>query len=142
MSSTFIISASGFAVCLVLLFYFIAKYRRAGGKEIPDGGGLDIITEDIAAGAAHAVQDAVKIFGKNPSPAAKEIADIKEKLRDLYYSLEEIKLLEEKRNTAAANAIAKVEQRVSTFENEYVNKLQPTLYSLISELENIQNKAK
>jgi hypothetical protein len=137
MSSTFIISSSGFAACLVLLFYFIAKYRRAGAKESPDGG-LDI-TEDIAAGAA---QDSVKIFGKNPSPAAKEIADIKDKLRDLHYRLEEIKLLEEKRNASAANAIAKVEQRVATFENEYVNKLQPTLYSLISELENIQNKTK
>ncbi|MDR1123614.1 MAG: hypothetical protein LBL61_03240 [Elusimicrobiota bacterium] len=140
MSSTFIISSSGFAACLVLLFYFIAKYRRAGGEESPAGGLY--ITEDIAAGAAHAAQDAVKIFGKNPSPAAKEIADIKEKLRDLHYRLEEIKLLEEKRNAAAAAAVARVEQRVTTFENEYVNKLQPTLYSLISELENIQNKAK
>ena len=140
MSSTFIISSSGFAVCLVLLFYFTAKYRRACAKDSPDGG-LDI-TEDIAAGAAQVAQDAVKIFGKNPSPAAKEIADIKDKLRDLHYKVEEIKLLEEKRNAAAANAIAKVEQRVATFENEYVNKLQPTLYSLISELENIQNKTK
>jgi hypothetical protein len=140
MSSTFIISSSGFAACLVLLFYFIAKYRRSGGKE-PAAAGLDM-PEDIVAGAAQVAQDAVKIFGKNPSPAAKEIADIKDKLRDLHYRLEEMKLLEEKRASAAVASLARVEQRVATFENEYVNKLQPTLYSLISELENIQNKAK
>jgi len=133
MSNAFILSSVGFVAALILLFYFIAKYRAA---EVVDEDGDLALPQDITGGAA---QDAVRFFGKSMGPGAKEVADIKEKLKDLHYRLEEIKLLEEKRNTAAAAAIARVEQRVTTFENEYVNKLQPTLYSLINELENIQN---
>ena len=140
MSSTFIISSVGFFTALILLFYFIAKYRAA---EVVDTDEELAMPQDMTAQSVRAAHDAVRMFGKSAGPGAKELADLREKLKDLHYRLEEMKLLEEKRNTAAAAAIARVEQRVATFENEYVNKLQPTLYSLINELENIQNnKAK
>ena len=37
-----------------------------------------------------------------------------------------------------AKQMARMEQRMSTFEQEYVNKLQPTLLSLIEDLENMK----
>lgn len=140
MPTVFITSSVGFAVCLILLFYFIAKYREAEAKD--NGEDLDIMDE-VSSVASTAAQDAKRIFGKGGTGAsAKEVADIKDKLKELHYRIEELRLLEEKRNSENAALISKVEQRVSAFENEYVNKLQPTLYSLINELENIQTKAK
>jgi len=140
MPTVFITSSVGFAVCLILLFYFIAKYREAEAKD--NGEDLDIMDE-VSSVASTAAQDAKRIFGKGGTgTSAKEIADIKDKLKELHYRIEELRLLEEKRNSENAALVSKVEQRVSAFENEYVNKLQPTLYSLINELENIQTKAK
>lgn len=140
MSTVFITSSAGFAVCIILLFYFVAKYREAESKD--NGEELDILDE-VSSAASSAAQDARRIFGKGGAGfSAREIADIKDKLKELHYRMEELRLLEEKRNSETVTLIAKVEQRVSTFENEYVNKLQPTLYSLITELENIQNKTK
>ncbi len=140
MSTVFITSSAGFAVCLILLFFFVAKYREAESKE--NGEELDILDE-VSSAASSAAHDAKRIFGKGGAGvSAREIADIKDKLKELHYKIEELRLLEEKRNSETASLITKVEQRVSTFENEYVNKLQPTLYSLINELENIQTKTK
>jgi F0F1-type ATP synthase membrane subunit b/b' len=138
MSTTFIISLAAFVVCLILLFYFIAKYREA---EVTDNDEeLDLSDEEMQ--IPYAAQDGLRFFGKGSGVSAKEIADIKDKLKDLHYRVEEIKLLEEKRNGELTKLVARVEQRVTTFENEYVNKLQPTLHSLINELENIQTKTK
>lgn len=140
MPTVFITSSVGFIVCLILLFYFVAKYREAESKD--NGEDLDIMDE-VSSAASSAAQDAKRIFGKGGAGvSARDIADIKDKLKEMHYRIEELRLLEEKRNSESAALIAKVEQRVSTFENEYVNKLQPTLYSLINELENIQTKAK
>jgi len=141
MQTPFIIYSVSFVVVLILLFYFIAKYREAevkdNGEELdfPDG-------EESAASAAPAQQDTKRIFGLGSGASAREVADLKEKFKELHYRIEEIKLLEEKRANELSKLISAVEQRVSTFENEYVQKLQPTLYSLINELENIQNKTK
>jgi len=137
MPTVLIASSAGFAVCLILLFYFIFKYREADTVK-DDGEDLDILDE-VSSVASSAAQDAKRIFGKSGSGAsARDIAEIKDKLKELHYRIEELRLLEEKRNSENAASISKIEQRVSTFENEYVNKLQPTLYSLISELETIQ----
>jgi ElaB/YqjD/DUF883 family membrane-anchored ribosome-binding protein len=139
MSTTFLISSIGFLLTCILLAYLAAKYRAASLRE--ENGDLDI-TEEISSDINRAAHDAARLFGRGGSVCAREIAEIKDKLKDLLYYIEEIKLLEEKRNTETSKTIARIEQRVSTFENEYVNKLQPTLYSLINELENIQTKTK
>lgn len=131
---TIIISLAGFLLCLVLLFYFVAKYRACGPKEQDND--LDIL-EEAPSAATTAALDARRLFAKGGAVNAREAAEIKEKLKELHYRIEEIKLIEEKRNLEFSKALAKIEQRINTFENEYVNKLQPTLYSLINELENI-----
>lgn len=136
MPTILIISLFGFFVCLVLLFYFIAKYRSYGPKEQEID--LDLLDE-VSSAATVAAQDARRIFGKGGAVSAREAAEIKEKLKELHYKIEEIKLVEEKRNLALSKAISKIEQRINTFEDEYVNKLQPTLFNLIKELENMEH---
>ncbi|MDR0953459.1 MAG: hypothetical protein LBM71_04680 [Elusimicrobiota bacterium] len=140
MPTTLIIFSVFFAACFILLFFFIAKYRAAEAADNGEGEAINLLDE-VSAAANYAAQDAKRIFGKN-AVGAKEIVDIKDKLKELHYRIEEIKLLEEKRSGELEKLVSSLEQRVSTFENEYVNKLQPTLFSLISELENIQNKSK
>lgn len=131
---TIIISLTGFILCLVLLFYFVAKYKACGPKEQEND--LDLL-DDVSSAATAAALDARRLFAKGGALNAREAAEIKEKLKELHYRIEEIKLIEEKRNLEFSKAVAKIEQRINTFENEYVNKLQPTLYSLIKELESI-----
>ena len=131
---TIIISLTGFILCLVLLFYFVAKYKACGPKEQEND--LDLLDE-VSSAATTAALDARRLFAKGGALNAREAAEIKEKLKELHYRIEEIKLIEEKRNLEFSKAVAKIEQRINTFENEYVNKLQPTLYSLIKELESI-----
>lgn len=136
MPTILIISLAGFLLCLVLLFYFISKYRACGPKE--EDNDLDLL-DGVSSAATVAAQDARRLFGKSGSVSAREAAEIKERIKELHYRIEEIKLVEEKRNLELSKAIAKIEQRINTFENEYVNKLQPTLYSLINELEHIHS---
>ncbi len=128
-----------FAVCLVLLFFFIAKYRKAGAQDEEDNFNL---LEEVSAAAGEAAPYAKRLLAKNTGVGAREIFDLKEKVKELSYHLEELKLLEEKRNGELSKSITKLEQRIITFENEYVNKLQPALSGLISELENIQQAKK
>jgi gas vesicle protein len=141
MQAHFIASSVGFIIALCLLFYFIAKYRAAEVKDEDE----DLYSEPAAStDVSAAAQEVSRLFGRASSAGvgAKEVSDLKDKIKDLHYRVEELRLAEEKRSSELSKLVAQVEQRVSTFENEYVNKLQPTLYSLISELENIQNKAK
>lgn len=138
MSTMLFISSGGFFVCLILLVYFITKYRQSHDQEF----GEDMaILDEVSAAASTAAMDAKRLFTKNTNLPASEVLDMKDKLKELHYKIEELKLAEEKRTNDLAKVIAKVEERISTFENEYVNKLQPTLFSLISELENIQKGA-
>ena len=67
-----------------------------------------------------------------------EVADLKEKAKSLHYRLEELKMAHDKSNAEISKQLVRMEQRLSTFEQEYVNKLQPTLISLIEELENMK----
>ena len=57
---------------------------------------------------------------------------------DFDSSVEEMKIRCEKANDELVQQLARLEERVATFEQEYVNKLQPTLMSLIEELENMK----
>ena len=132
MPTTLIISSAGFAVCFLLLFYFVAKYRQAlSGSSFED---FDIIDE-VSSAASAAASDAKRIFSTSATPEVRDLLSLQEKVKDLHYKLEEIKLLQEKQLTDTKNTIASLEQRLTSFENEYINNLQPTLQGLIKELE-------
>ena len=51
--------------------------------------------------------------------------------------LEENRREQEKSNKQFLKNIADIEKRVSSFEEEYINKLQPAIASLVSELETL-----
>lgn len=126
----------GFVVCFVLLFYFTAKYRAALARETD----LDYPVEDLTVMtvAKPAFASRASILSSLQNTSALEVADLKEKVKELHYRLEEQKLAQDKNNAEMGKLVARMEQRLSTFEQEYITKLQPTLLSLIEELENIK----
>ncbi len=126
----------GFVVCFVLLFYFTAKYRAALVRETD----LDCPVEDLTVMtvAKPAFASRASILSSLQNTSALEVADLKEKVKELHYRLEEQKLAQDKNNAEMGKLVARMEQRISTFEQEYITKLQPTLLSLIEELENIK----
>ena len=125
-----------FLFCLGLLFFFIAKYKEVS---VEQDDSLDK-EEDKAPKSAPDTTDISRIFSKVDGLPAREITDLKEKVKEFHYTLEETRLLEEKHYFALQQSVKVLEERLTTFENEYVNKLQPTLTTLISELEQMQNK--
>lgn len=126
----------GFVVCFVLLFYFTAKYRAALVRETD----LDYPVEDLTVMtvAKPAFASRASILSSLQNTSALEVADLKEKVKELHYRLEELKLAQDKNNADLNKLVARMEQRLSTFEQEYVTKLQPTLLSLIEELESMK----
>ena len=137
MPTTLIISSAGFAVCFLLLFYFVAKYRQALPKSSFED--FDILDE-VSSAATTAAKDAKRIFSTSATPEVRDIFSLQEKMKELHYKLEEIKLLQEKQLNDTKNTIANLEQRLTSFENEYINNLQPTLQGLIKELEIIHKE--
>lgn len=140
MDITLILSIIGFAAAFIMLFYFAAKYREAVAAE-------GCMTPEPAGGAPHKSGATLGGITRSAVTAlsgdrAVEMADIKESLRSLHYRIEEFKAVTEEREEAASARIAQIEQRLHTFEQEYMNTLQPTLKSLIEELEYLrpQNK--
>ena len=71
-------------------------------------------------------------------PAALEVADLKEQVKVLHYRLEELKAATQKRESDVSAQLARLEARLGTFEQEFSNKLQPTLLRVIEELEHIK----
>ncbi|ACC98445.1 hypothetical protein Emin_0890 [Elusimicrobium minutum Pei191] len=140
MSITFILAAVGFTITFALLFYFTAKYRESAADE-----GV-FITEPPAAQTENDVKTPSSIaatikrasMGGPYGELSLEIDDLKEKIRDIHYHNEELRLLSENRTTELLKAISKLETRLNAFEEEYVNKLQPTLMSLIEDLEKMK----
>ena len=138
MSISFILSALGFAVTFVLLFYLAAKYREAAAE----GEGVFEAASSAPQAAApetekpQSVAAAVKraSLGGPYAAMSVEIEDLKEKIKEAHYRSEELRLLSENRATEILKAVAKLETRLNAFENEYVQKLQPTLMSLIEDL--------
>lgn len=138
MPTTLILSSVGFVICLLLLVYFIAKYRQALPSASFDE--FDIIDE-VSSAASTAAKDAKRIFSTSAAtPEVRDILSLQEKIKDMYYQIEEIRLLQEKQINDTKTAIANLEKRVSSFENEYINNLQPTLQGLIKELELIDKE--
>jgi len=126
----------GFVVCFVLLFYFTAKYRAALVNEAD----MDYPAEDVSVMtvAKPAFASRASILSSLQNTSAMEVADLKEKVKELHYRLEEQKLAQDKNIAELTKMVARMEQRLSTFEQEYVNKLQPTLLSLIEDLEHMK----
>lgn len=126
----------GFVVCFVLLFYFTAKYRAA----LVQDADLDYPAEDVTVLTVGkpAFASRASILSSLQNTSALEVADLRDKVKELHYRLEEQKLAQDK-NTADLNkSVLRLEQRLATFEQEYVNKLQPTLLSLIEDLEHMK----
>lgn len=128
----------GFVVCFILLFVFIAKYHAALEAE------PDELEEEVQA-STQETAPAAPVFAPRAAllqsaqvPAALEVADLKEQVKDLHYRLEELKASTQKHEADRAAQLARLEARLATFEQEYVNKLQPTLLRVIEELEHIK----
>jgi len=153
-----------FLICLAALFFFIAKYKESdlpeeefvwqdaeeklasaasAGQEAEDSSQqnssnlLDEMKEE-----ATAVQQVQRLFAKADALPAREIFDLKDKVKDFNYNLEENRLLEEKHYNELKTLAQNLEKRLTAFENEYLNNLHPTLTTLIKELETLQNKDK
>ena len=136
MGNVIIMQSVGFVTCFILLFYFIAKYRAALLVDTDEEYGLDDLTVmTIAKPVPVAREAAIEMAQRMP---ALEVADLKEQLKELHYHLEEYKLAQQKNNAEWQKQMARMEQRLSIFEKEYVTKLQPTLLSLIKELESMK----
>jgi len=128
---------AGFVVCFILLFVFIAKYHAALEAEQDleeDVEGL----EKASVAQAPVFQPRAALLQTAQAPAALEVADLKEQVKTLHYHVEELKASTQKHEAELANQLARLESRISTFEQEYVNKLQPTLLRVIEELEHIK----
>ncbi len=159
-----VIYSLSFLFCLGLLFYFIAKYKENDLPEeefswieefdraekepildnVPDNKDSNQTpVQDFFDGVkkeANAVQQVQKLFLKTDSLPAREIFDLKDKVRDFSYNLEENRLLEEKHYNELKSLAENLEKRLTSFENEYINNLYPILNNLIKELESFQNK--
>ncbi len=154
----------GFLFCLGLLFYFIAKYKENDSQENEFSWEEDLEyvkkepvvnelsennnsdqnpVQDFFEGIkeeANAVQQVQKLFLKTDSLPAREIFDLKDKVKDFTYNLEENRLLEEKHYNELKALAENLEKRLTSFENEYINNLYPILTNLVKELESFQNK--
>ncbi len=131
-----LLETGGFLACFVLLFYFMAKYRAAleqDAQEEYPGADYTVMTVAKPTFASRA-----SVLGSLRGNAPLEVMDLKETVKDLHYQLEENKLTQDKNNADLQKQLARLEQRLTTFEQEYVNKLQPTLLSLIEELEGMK----
>lgn len=137
METTSIILIAGFVVCFILLFVFIAKYHGALEDEadLNEVAGLDQVT--VGEGGPVFQPRAALLQGAQ-APAALEVTDLKEQVKTLYYQLEEFKATTQKHESDMAKQLARLETRIATFEQEYVNKLQPTLLRVIDELEHLK----
>ncbi|MGB2579055.1 hypothetical protein AAIR98_000974 [Elusimicrobium simillimum] len=141
MSIHFILAASGFTITFILLFYFTAKYREAAADEgtFVTEDSPQVITGDEKTPASIAATIKRASMGGPYSSMSLEIEDLKEKLKDMHYRNEELRLLSDNRSTELLKAVARLESRLNTFEEEYIKKLQPTLVSLIEDLEKMKN---
>ena len=150
---------AGFLLCLSALIFFIAKYKEGDSQEefvwqnseekntssvqadkIVENSSQNLLDEMKE--EANAVQQVQRLFAKADALPAREIFDLKDKVKDFSYNLEENRLLEEKHYNELKTLVQNLEKRLASFENEYLNNLHPTLTTLIKELETLQNKDK
>ena len=137
METTVILQAIGFVICFILLFVFTSKYRAALARETDFDAPVEDLTV-VTVAQQPAYKPRASILQSLQGGSSLDLADLKEKVKALHYHLEELKLTQDKSNGDLAKQLSRMEQRISTFEQEYVTKLQPTLLSLIEELENMK----
>ena len=137
MENTLILWSAGFVVSFVLLFWFTAKYRAALANETDFDSPVEDLTM-MTVSKPSAFSPRASILSSLQNTSALEMADLKEKVKDLHYRLEEMNTADEKNMAEMAKQMARLEQRLATFEQEYVPKLQPTLLSLSEALENMK----
>lgn len=113
------------------------KYRAAVAGETDFDSPVEDLTMMTVAKPS-AFSSRASILGSLQNTSALEMADLKEKVKDLHYRLEEMKTADDKNLAEMAKQMSRLEQRLATFEQEYITKLQPTLLSLIDELENMK----
>jgi len=142
MSLHFMFAAAGFAITFILLFYFTAKYREAaaGAENFETASPSPAQAQSAAQRTPATVAATIKraSMGGPYGAMSLEIEDLKEKLKEAHYRGEEQRLVSENRTAEILKSIAKLETRINNFEEEYVKKLQPTLMSLIADLEKIK----
>ncbi|WP_428897948.1 hypothetical protein Dip518_000135 [Parelusimicrobium proximum] len=140
METTFIIGIAGFAAAFILLFFLAAKYREAAADEATFSSTGEVCSGSASQGQMAQIASALKRsnVGNINNPLALEVADLKQQLKEMHYKIEELKLVGENKNADTAKSIAHINQRLNTFEEEYLAKLQPTLVGLIEELENLK----
>jgi len=136
LDTTLILQICGFVVCFILLFVFTAKYRATIAHETEFEPAVEEMT--VATGAQPTYKPRAAVLNSLQNVAPLEVADLKEKIKGLQYQLEEVKISHEKNNAELAKQLARLETRVSTFEQEFMTKLQPTLLGLIKDLENMK----
>ncbi|MBQ3667128.1 MAG: hypothetical protein II913_03615 [Elusimicrobiaceae bacterium] len=136
METTSILLIAGFVICFILLFVFIAKYHGA----LEDETDLERVEglNQVTIGQEPTFQPRAALLQSTQAPAALEVADLKEQVKTLHYQLQEFKATTQKHESDMAKQLARLETRIATFEQEYVNKLQPTLLRVIDELEHLK----
>lgn len=136
MENVLFIQIGGFVLCFILLFYFMAKYRAALEHETDEEyPAEDLTVMTVAKPSFTSRAAALGVLAHN---GTLDVADLKERVKELQYQLQEDKFAQDKNNADLQKQLARLEQRLTTFEQEYVNKLQPTLLSLIEELEGMK----
>lgn len=138
MDTITILQLTGFAVCFILLFVFIAKYHGALEDEQDLEDEVANLEQETVAPQAPVFAPRASLLQTTQGPAALEVADLKEQVKTLYYQLEELKTATQKHQADVTAQLARLEGRMGTFEQEYVSKLQPTLLRVIDELEHIK----
>jgi len=138
MENTIILQLIAFVSCFILLFVFIAKYHSAVAQDKS----LEDEVEEMSGvrPSGPSFQSRSSLIEAARESGALELADLKEQVRNLHYRLEELKMAHDKSNGDIVKQMAGLEQRLSTFEQEYVTKLQPTLLRVIDELEHVKTQ--
>ena len=143
MDNTIILQLIGFVVCFILLFVFTAKYRAAlSAEEDTETEKEDVTVKTVS--TEPSFESRATLLNSLQGTPTLEMADLQEKVKELQYHLEEMKISQNKTIGDITKQLSRLESRIGTFEQEYVSKLQPTLLSLIQELENmkeVENKS-
>lgn len=137
MENTIILQLAGFVICFILLFFFTAKYRAALAQET-DFESSTQDNEPVTVAQPPVYKPRAEVLNTLQGSSELGLADIKERVKELQYRLEELKAVYDKQGSDITKQLARLETRLSTFEQEYMTKLQPTLLGLIKDLENIK----